>query len=147
MLQHPILLCPALSSSKRVGNIIHQNSTSISKVSENLLNRQTQQKEPTNILPWSNPSNTQLILFNPLKEGQITKKWERAIICNWINPPQDFEKTAIAIAKECHFHFIPTLLPFGDKRALFFCPSLNDAITASSKGPISSSTNTVYLHK
>lgn len=59
----------------------------------------------------------------------------------------DLEKMAINIAKECRFRFIPNLLPFGDKGALFFCPMLNDSLRAIAQGQISSWTNTLFLHK
>lgn len=65
---------------------------------ENPPNRHYQRRTSTISLPWANPSQ----LFNSTNHRNSTaiNKWERAIICEWINPPQVMEKTAIAIAKE-----------------------------------------------
>lgn len=53
----------------------------------------------------------------------------------------------LPIAKECHLRFIPTLLPFGDKRALLFYPSLTDTIRVASRGHVSSAANSIFLHR
>lgn len=85
---------------------------------ENPPNRHYQRRTSTISLPWANPSQ----LFNSTNHRNSTaiNKWERPIICEWINPPQVMEKTAIAIAKEWLINFIPSLLPFGDKSPFLF---------------------------
>lgn len=105
-----------------------------------------QLKKTATTFPWTNPLDF-LQLFSSSKKNHIsaTNKWEKTILCDWINPAHDLEKSAIA--KECQLHFIPTLLPFSNKKAVFFCLTLNETIRVASKGHISWAANSIYLHR
>lgn len=83
------------------------------KTSEYIPLRQSQHSKSPKSLSWANLSDS-LQRFNVNKETQpiVSNKWERVIICNWVNLPGDLETMAITIAKECQFRFIPKLLPF-----------------------------------
>lgn len=61
--------------------------------------------------------------------------------------PKDIEATAIAIAKICNFNFIPSLIPFSDDRATFFCNSTDEVTLVANKGIIKTPSTTVLLNK
>lgn len=54
-----------------------------------------------------------LRLFNENYQFMVhqANKWEKAVNCDWVESRPNFETTITAIAKECNFIFIPTLLP------------------------------------
>lgn len=78
---------------------------------------------------------------------QDEPNWQNAVVYDWIEPPKDIEATAIAIAKICNFNFIPSLIPFSDDRAIFFCNSADEVTLAANKGIIKISSTTVLLNK
>lgn len=144
LLQHPVSLRPALLSYKSEQNFTHLNPSSASKVAEFPLYWQNQQQKSTSISSWSDPVDL-LRGFNTSMDQTIAKSKEKAIICDWIYPPQDIIKLPLPLPKNVSFY--PHIIPIGDTWALFFCHSLNDAIRAASKGAISLTANTVYLDR
>lgn len=69
-------------------------------------------KEVLKPLSWVNPSDS-LQLFNATKEIQsiLSNKWERAIICFWVNLPKDLKKRLLSSQKNVNSasskHFFP----------------------------------------
>lgn len=53
--------------------------------------------------------------------------WNKAVICDWVNPHKDINHLATAIARDLNLIFALTLLPFGEELLLFICRRSNQS--------------------
>lgn len=93
-------------------------------------------------LPWKNPRDSILLFVNNSSQSDpnipsTAHQWQIAIVYNWPNSSIfDLGLLARDIPKAASLPFIPTLKPFGNGKALFFCKTFSQYDILTGLGPI-----------
>lgn len=98
--------------------------------------------------PWLDPADSLLVVTQcrpPVTSSD--NDWAKAIICDCVECPFNLEATSKGIANACNLDFLPSFTLFGEGKALFFCYTMSQSITASSVGCIRVRHSTVFLNK